>query len=187
MVLEQYRYIHPYMYKRKMTDAIIELFDIGYDRESDCITFPVRDASGRALFVARRSVKDKWYSYPRGAEKPLYGLYEAYREYPNDTEVYITESMINCLTLWNYGIPAIALNGTGSKEQYERLKNIKYRTLVLCLDPDNAGRTGMNKIKNYCKNKIIKTVTYKDNRDINDLTRQEVQELLDTKHLFYAE
>ena len=28
--LDSYRYIHPYMYKRKLTDDIIELFDIGY-------------------------------------------------------------------------------------------------------------------------------------------------------------
>ena len=36
--LDSYRYTHPYMYKRKLTDQIIELFDIGYDKETDCIT-----------------------------------------------------------------------------------------------------------------------------------------------------
>ena len=30
-VLKKYRYIHPYMYKRKMTDEVIEIFDMKYD------------------------------------------------------------------------------------------------------------------------------------------------------------
>lgn len=29
--LDRYRYIHPYMYKRGMTDDLIEKFDVGYD------------------------------------------------------------------------------------------------------------------------------------------------------------
>ena len=41
--LAKYRYTHPYHYKRKMTDEIIELFDLGYDSKQDCVTFPVWD------------------------------------------------------------------------------------------------------------------------------------------------
>ncbi len=40
--LDKYRVYHPYMYKRGLTDEIIELFDIGYDEQTDSITFPVR-------------------------------------------------------------------------------------------------------------------------------------------------
>ena len=75
--LDKYRYTHPYWAKRGIIDEnIIELFDLGYDKETDCITFPVRDVNGNCLFVARRSVKTKYFNYPQGAEKPLYGLYE---------------------------------------------------------------------------------------------------------------
>ena len=49
--LEKYRYIHPYMYKRRLTDDIIELFDIGYDKNTQCITFPVKDIKGNVLFI----------------------------------------------------------------------------------------------------------------------------------------
>lgn len=41
--LDKYRYIHPYMYERKMDDRVIEIFDVGYDKETECITFPIRD------------------------------------------------------------------------------------------------------------------------------------------------
>ena len=54
--LDKYRYIHPYMYERGLTDEIIERFDIGYDRERKEITFPVKDIEGRCVFVAGRSV-----------------------------------------------------------------------------------------------------------------------------------
>ena len=53
--LDKYRYTHPYMYKRGLNDNIIELFDIGYDRATDSITFPVRNLDGDCIFVARRS------------------------------------------------------------------------------------------------------------------------------------
>lgn len=148
--LEQYRVLHPYMYQRKMNDCVIDIFDVGYDKASDCLTFPVRDTTGGCLFVARRSVSSKWYNYPSGAEKPLYGLWECLREYPWQTKVYITESMINCITLWKYGVACIALNGTGSEEQYRLLEQTPYREIVLCLDPDDAGRKGMEKSKRMC-------------------------------------
>ena len=66
--LDKYRYIHPYMYERKMDDRVIEIFDVGYDKETECLTFPIRDKNGNCLFIARRSVKTKFFSYPQGVE-----------------------------------------------------------------------------------------------------------------------
>ena len=71
--LDSYRYTHPYMYKRKLTDEIIDLFDIGYDKSTECITFPNRDINGNCLFIARRSVKTKFFNYPQDVEKHIYG------------------------------------------------------------------------------------------------------------------
>lgn len=183
MVLDQYRYIHPYMYKRKLTDKVIEMFDVGYDKDTDCITFPVRIKDGNCLFVARRSVRGKYFNYPAGAEKPLYGVYEL-SKYASDTKsVIVCESMFNCLTCWAHGNPAIALNGTGSSEQIEQLKDLPVRELILALDPDDAGRHGMERIRKAIKNKILYTVTYRDSRDINDLNGEEYNWLLSTKHI----
>lgn len=186
MVLAQYRYIHPYMYQRKLTDALIECFDIGYDKDTDTITFPVRDIYGNCLFVARRSVKGKYFNYPHGAEKPLYGVYELAKLPYHCDEIWVTESMFNCLTLWKHGIPAVALNGTGSKDQMKALAELPCRSIVLALDPDAAGIMGMNKLCNYLRDnsyKLIYTVKYTDSRDINDLSDEECEELIKTKHI----
>jgi len=178
IVLDQYRYTHPYLYHRKMTDRIIDWFDLGYDKETDCITFPVRDISGNCLFVARRSIKGKYFNYPSGAHKPLYGVYELYQHSNmfNEKTVWVTESMFNCLTLWTYNIPAVALNGTGSYEQLYELSKLPCRNIVLALDPDTAGKLGTIKIGTFLKNtKIVYKLIYSENdtRDINDLSENE--------------
>ena len=93
-----------------MNKEAIEIFDIGYDKNTNYITFPVRDKQGNCLFVARRNVKIKWFNYPNNVEKPIYGIYELYqlKEFPK--EIYITESMIDCVYLWTFKKYAVALN-----------------------------------------------------------------------------
>ena len=183
MVLEQYRFTHPYFYQRKLNDDIIEKFDLGFDKETNCVTFPVLDEKGNCLFIARRSVDTKYFHYPSGAEKPLYGIYQVNKYFKDTQTVYVCESMFNALTLWVHGYPAIALNGTGSDEQLIALSKLPMRQLVLCLDPDEAGKKGARRIKNFCKNKLIYTVDYTDERDINDLEPLEVELLISTRHL----
>ena len=179
--LLKFRFIHPYMFKRKLTLDVIRKFDVGYDKDTNCITFPVKDKNGNILFFARRSVATKFFNYPRGTEKPLYGLYEINRELKQGTdikEVYITESIINCLTLWSWGYYALALNGTGSYKQINELKQLPFRTIILALDPDNAGRTGTEKIYNSLKtNRFIKIVELPEGKDVNDLTKEEFESL----------
>lgn len=183
--LNQYRYFHPYMFKRKLTEDIIEKFDIGYDEKTNCITFPVRDEAGNCLFVARRSVLSKFFNYPTTIQKPVYGLYELKKYGQNVEEVIICESMINALTCWVYGKYAVALNGTGTEYQYNQLKKLNCRKLVLGLDPDNAGRKGA--IKLYKNLKDYKLITFlkgiPEGKDINDLTKEEFYRCYQTFNL----
>lgn len=169
--LATYRYTHPYMYKRYLTDYIIDLYDIGYDKDTNSITFPVKDEDGNCLFVAERSVNYKQYHYPKDVDKPLYGVFELKHLFPNTKEVYICESMLNVMTLAKYGIPAIGLLGTGTSTQYELLKNLPYRKYVLCLDHDEAGLRGTKKlIEHLSNNKLLSVLVTKDkSKDINDL------------------
>lgn len=176
--LDKYRYIHPYMYERGLTDEIIERFDIGYDDERDEITFPVRDLEGRCVFVAGRSVKGKFFRLPKGQDKPIY---QGYRfSTGRYKEAYIVESFLNCLTCWKYGKPAMALIGTGNEKQYEILNNLPVRSYILAFDPDEAGRKATERFKKHVHGKIIKELVYPDNRDINDLQ----EEFLNCKIIF---
>ena len=166
--LDSYRVYHPYMWKRKMTPEVVDIFDIGYDRNTQCLTFPIRDEKGNCLFVARRSVNTKFFHYPNNVAKPVYGLYELRQleRYP-DT-IIVCESMINAITCWVYGKYAVALNGTGTKSQIEQLKLMPNREFVLA-------RKGLT-------NKIVTEYVIPEGKDINDLSKAEfdnLQELFD--------
>lgn len=176
--LDKYRYIHPYMYERGLTDEIIERFDIGYDKTRNEITFPVRDIEGRCVFVAGRSVKSKFFRLPKGMDKPIYQGYRFF--YGSYKVAYITESFLNCLTCWKYDKPAMAMIGTGNKKQYEILNRLPVREYILAFDPDEAGRKATERFKKYVHGKIIKELVYPDNRDINDLQ----EEFLNCKIIF---
>lgn len=168
--LDKYRYIHPYMYQRGLTDEIIERFDIGYDREREEITFPVADLSGTVRFIAGRSVKGKFFRLPKSLDKPVYLGYEFVSG--RYKVAYVTESFLNCLTCWKYGKPAMALIGTGNEKQYEILNKLPVRTYILAFDPDEAGRKATERFRKNVHGKIIQELQYPDNRDINDLQEE---------------
>ena len=177
--LDSYRYTHPYMYKRKLTDEIIDLFDIGYDKNTECITFPNRDINGNCLFVARRSVKTKFFNYPQDVEKPVYGLYECNicaktikNWFPD--EIIICESMIDALTCWVYGKYAVALNGTGNENQFKTLRNMPNRKFILATDMDEAGLKARERIRQSLGNKLVTEYVWDINvaKDINDMNKE---------------
>lgn len=180
--LDSYRYYHSYWATRGIVDDdIIELFDLGYDVDTVCITFPVRDINGNCLFVARRSVHGKRFNYPKGVDKPLYGLYELHKclqdlgtpfDYGigNKIKVYLTESMIDCILLWQSGNYALALNGTGSELQFKQLSQLPCRHIVLATDNDTAGQKARDKIRKNVPNKLITEIEFpSDIKDIGDL------------------
>ena len=79
-ILKRFDKTHPYMFQRKLNMEIIKKFNIGYDEEHKCITFPVKDLLGRIVFIATRSVEKKFFHYPSDVDKPIYGVYEIYEE-----------------------------------------------------------------------------------------------------------
>lgn len=184
--LDSYRYIHPYMYKRGLIDAVIDAFDIGYDKQSDSITFPVRYwgsiNNGKCLFVAKRSVKTKRFDLPKNMEKPLYGLYEFWRNIELGAvtdEVYICEGLFDSLRLWCNG--KVALAGFGclfSEYQIKLIEGLPVRKLILALDNDEAGRKATEKLKKRIKNKLITEVVIPNgHKDIGELSDEEIQNL----------
>lgn len=183
--LASYRFTIPYMYERKLTDEIIEKFDVGYDanwvapgrtKPTPCITFPVRDKDGNTLFFCRRSVKGKFFNYPTNVTKPVYGLYELPK---GCKSVIICESCFNALTCWVYGRPAVALLGTGNSYQIQQLKGLGVQEFILAFDPDEAGQRATAKLKRALKSVAIvwSFVGIPVGKDINNLSKEEFEAL----------
>ena len=181
--LDSYRYTHQYMYERGLTDDVIEIFDVGYDAATQSITFPVKDIFGNCLFVARRSVKNKWFNYPKGVEKPLYGLYELRKEMRTVRidEVIVCESMLDALSFWVVGKYAVALNGLGNELQFKQLRELPCRKIILATDMDERGLSARKRIRFNLQNKKIVTEYYFPNgkKDANECTAEELRALVD--------
>lgn len=186
--LASYRYTVPYMYERKLTDAVIERYDVGYDanhippgrsKPLPCVTFPVRDITGHTLFFCRRSIQGKYFNYPEGVTKPVYGIYELPRDCKS---VIVCESVFNALTAVVYGYNAVALLGTSNSYQIEQLKRLGVREYVLCLDGDAAGQKGTAKLKEALKNSgMVWTIHMPVDKDLNDCTKEEFDTLYTQK------
>ena len=173
--LDSYRYYHPYWGTRKITDKrLIELFDLGFDPKTNCITMPVRDVQGHTLFVARRSVRYKYFNYPRGVEKPLYGLYELSKQHSFPSEIIVCESMIDALTVWQYDKYAVALNGLGTALQFKQLRDLPCRKIILATDADEAGMQARERIMKNVSNKLITQYVWDVHvaKDLNDMDKE---------------
>lgn len=168
---------HPYMSKRKLSREICEKFKVKYDSKSDCIVFPVYDENSKLYMMTKRSVIGKQFYIDKDIDKPIYLLYHILNN--NITTVIVTESQINCLTCYVYGLPAIALFGTGTTHQYELLKKSGIRHYILCFDGDDAGRRGAKRFINEMPRDVFITdVEMPKGKDVNDLTKEEFFSIL---------
>ena len=146
------------------------------NKDTKCLVFPVWDENNNLVMLTRRSVESKKFIIPPDTEKPVYLL--NYINRLGIKDVAVTESQINALTLWSIGIPAIALFGTGSKKQYEILNKSGIRTYYLFFDGDEAGDKGRARLRKNVKGKMIIDLEIPEDKDVNDLTKEEFLELI---------
>lgn len=186
--LASYRFFHPYMFERRLTNDVIMKYDVGFDanhippgrsKPLPCVTFPVRDREGHTLFFCRRSIEGKYFNYPEGVTKPVYGLYEL----PKDCKsVIVCESVFNCLTAVVYGYNAVALLGTSNTYQVEQLKQLGVKEYVLCMDPDEAGQKATKKLKKALSGSaFVWTIEMPPGKDLNDCSKEEFDLLYSQK------
>lgn len=163
------------MFQRKLTEEVINKFDIGFDKKTNCVTFPVYNKDGKCLFVIKRNVSFKKFYIPENVDKEIFGL----NQIPKDcNELIVCESVFNALTCEVYGRHAIALFGTGSEEQYKTLQKLNVRRYILMFDGDNAGRKAANRFKSNIKDKLITDIIMPEGKDVNDLSKEEFDEII---------
>jgi len=142
-------YYHPYvndMFKKDGIDyKTQQLFEIGYDDESNRITIPIRDEIGTLVGVKGRLFKkeldedEKKYIYlePTCKSKILYGLFKTYNYIKKEHFVYVCESEKGVLQLYSYGYKNVVATGGKaiSSHQIEMLTRLCV-DIVLCYDKD---------------------------------------------------
>ena len=178
-ILDKFESYHPYMDKRRLSRDVCEKYEVKYDPETRCLVFPVRDSKGKLKFLTRRSVEGRMFIIDSKADKKdVYLLYDAIRN--RAKTIFITESQTNALTLLGWGYQAVGLFGAGTtQEQVNELNKTDATRFILCYDPDEAGEKGAKRFKKFIrKDAFVDELHLPPGRDVNDLTKEEFENLL---------
>lgn len=185
-VLTPLLFRHPYLSEmRGIGDRVQNTFSVGYDKQKRAIALPWFNRAGELVNIKFRSVMDKRFWYYAGGQPVkfhLYGLHMLYRV-PREKarRVFITESEIDALTLWDHGYAAIAMGGanlTGS--QRELILQSPIEELVITTDNDKAGARIAECIVQQLSGYIwLKEVRLPVGvKDINDIPSENFQEIV---------
>lgn len=164
-----------YLKRRALPSWIIDAYKLGFDPEDGVVLFPVRDMSGKVAFYKGRSLVGKHFYNAKDIDKTsqIFGLYEILAEgkASPESEIWITESEIDALSLIGQERLAIALMGSHiSEAQCRELENTPFRRFVLALDNDEAGRKGAAQIKRLLIPKGFRFTNLRWDVDLKDIT-----------------
>ena len=177
-ILDKYNYYHEYMWKRNLSKSVVDKFRIGYDNFHQAITFPVWDEHDRLVMVTSRSVISKQFYIEKNVDKPVYLLNFVKKEPP--PFVVVVEGQIDALVSWSYGIPAVALFGSGTtNKQMNAINRSGIRHFVLMYDNDEAGRKGAERFKSLVSDDILVTdIIMPIGIDVGDCSKEQFINIL---------
>ena len=177
-ILDQYQTWNPYLAKRKLSREICELFKVRYDPKYRQVIFPAYDIKGNLVMLTKRSIDTKSFYLDKDVEKPVYCLDYVMKN--NIKTVLITEGPFDCLTGWEYGFPTIATFGKISDYQIEQINKSCINIIYAAFDNDAAGRSFLETLKRKLTKRIIviETKFPVGRKDLNDLTKEELQEII---------
>ena len=177
-ILDQYQTWNPYLAKRKLSREICELFKVRYDPKYRQVIFPAYDMNGNLVMLTKRSIDTKSFYLDKDVEKPVYCLDYVMKN--NIKTVLITEGPFDCLTGWEYGFPTIATFGKISDYQIEQINKSCINIIYAAFDNDAAGRSFLETLKRKLTKRIIiiETKFPAWRKDLNDLTKEELQEII---------
>lgn len=181
-LLKPFRYKHSYLEGRGLTQKTQRAVKIGFDPETRSIVIPWLDKDENLVNWKHRSISSKWFWYAEHGDKiknHLYGLYLVYKLDRKD-EVFVVESEIDALTLWQSGYSAVATGSASlSKNQAKLLRKAGIKKLVIATDNDDAGERAKKSIKRQLGGFMeLEEIIFPEGRkDINDFTEKELKNI----------
>ena len=167
-----------YLHKRSLANWIPDAYRLGYDPEDKTVLFPVRDMTGKVVFYKGRSIAGKRFYNAKDIDKSslVFGLYEICNGHfsqsiaTSESEIWITESEIDALSLISQGEYAVAIMGSHiSEAQCKELEKSPFRRFVLATDNDEAGRKGAYQIKKSLIPKGFRFTNLQWNTELKDI------------------
>lgn len=156
-----------YFAKRGLNNQLIEKYKLGYDIQMGLNVIPINQFQ----YTARSQTKNIKYfnsSIPRNEmykaqldeldRIPLFN-----REYltePGEGLIYVTEGIIDAISLEAADVKAVALIGTVPQRLLNEIPKDCKKTFVIATDPDKAGRILKDKIISGLKDKNCKFIEF---------------------------
>jgi hypothetical protein len=171
-ILDEYRFRHPYLERRGISEAVQRLLKIGYDRNRQAIVIPWLNPDCSLGNVKYRRVDSKTFWYEKGGRpirEMVYGLDVIYRK--GIRRAAIVEAEIDAMTLMTAGIPAIATGGSGFGERKrELIVKSPLEEIVVFRDNDPAGRAWRNRIVDGLHRNLNVKLAYipRQHKDVNE-------------------
>lgn len=156
-ILDRYKWRHPYLGERGISEPVQRLMRIGYDRGRNAVVIPWFNADGTLGNVKYRRVDTKVFWYEKGGRPirdMLYGIDVVYAR--RIRKIALVEAEVDAMTLMSAGVPAIATGGAKSWNAIKRdmILRSPANEIVLLRDNDTAGRAWRNMIAEDLRREI---------------------------------
>lgn len=179
--------VHPYWVSRVGERAALH-FRLGYDPETDSVTYPFRGDYGQVLGVVRRSLDPgtpQRYKYPYGVDskRHLFNYSPEHR-----SALVLVEGAVDAIALWNIGIEAFAVYGSQlSEAQVQLIRRVDPDTVYTCFDNDDAGWKAHCMTERALRNRLVGRITWPRSwgKDIDELTEDRRRKV--TEHIASSE
>lgn len=141
-MLGAYDFCPAYMIERGFSKKTLREWEVGYDRETEYVTFPVRDVKGRFLGFSKRATHEGAQSkYLHLNFQKAHHIYGLHRAYAGDV-LWVTEGQPDTIALFEMGlpkkeVPCSTMGANVSAQQIELLAT--HKRIILAFDLDDAG------------------------------------------------
>lgn len=164
-----------YMKYRKISQASVIKFALGFSEKQDMVTIPVHSPDGLALGFVARSIEGKEFKNTPGLPKSkvLFNLHRV----KSSSIIYVVESSFDAIRLDQVGFPAVATLGANVSASQIKLLEKYFNNVVLVADNDEAGKIMSDKLIEKLGSRV--TVINLDNKykDIGDMADEDIRKL----------
>ena len=167
-------YVPAWIFDRGFTKKALKRWDCGVDSENNLV-IPIKDRESRLVgWVTRQYDREPKYLYSKGLKKSkvLFGEFNI----KPCSFICVTEGTLDTIWLDQHDYNSVAILGANmSTSQQEAVLKLPTDELVLCLDNDDAGRIGTDRIMSCISKRFVVSYIqlpneYKDVQDIRDET-----------------
>ncbi len=160
---------------RKITEASVRKFSLGYSENQDMVTIPVHAPDGLLVGFVGRSIEGKDFKntpkLPKG--KTLFNLHRV----KSSRNVYVVESSFDAIRLDQCGLSAVASLGSNvSNFQVDLLKKY-FNDIIVIADNDEAGGNMANRLQEKLGYRVSVLSLDKKYKDIGDMEDEDIRAL----------